>query len=144
MWLTVPPLKGEMAAIANCSALLTDPAGKYKLTPADALGALTRLTLYTNAESCPMCASAIRWAGFREYVYGTSIDTLIAGGWGQIRIASREVFAASYDLPWSSRLLAGVLANETDPYFRWQYDPAYPCPAGCARRGGVCAAAASG
>lgn len=39
-----------------------------------------------------MCASAIRWAGFREYVYGTTIDRLIETGWPQIRIASSDVF----------------------------------------------------
>lgn len=27
-----------------------------------------------------MCASAIRWAGFKEYIYGTSIDTLVERG----------------------------------------------------------------
>lgn len=79
------------------------------------------------------CASAIRWAGFREYVYGTSIDTLIRKGWGQIRIASVDVFRASFDLPSRTRLMGGVLANETDPYFLWQYDPTYPCPGGCSR-----------
>jgi len=27
-----------------------------------------------------MCASAIRWAGFKEYIYGTSINTLVQRG----------------------------------------------------------------
>ncbi|CAN8101206.1 unnamed protein product [Discula destructiva] len=129
-----------MAAIANCSAILTDPSGKFNLTPAAALLAMSDLTLYTNAESCPMCAAAIRWAGFREYVYGTSIDTLIEKGWGQIRISSVEVFRQSFDLPYPSRLIAEVLTNETDPFFLWQYDTEYPCPAGCVRSGGSCAA----
>lgn len=129
-----------MAAISNCSAVLTDPNGAYKLTPADALLAMAEFSLYTNAESCPMCASAIRWAGFKEYVYGTSIDTLIEKGWGQIRISSLEVFKQSFDLPYQSRLMAEVLTNETDPYFLWQYDPTYPCPAGCVRTAGSCAA----
>ncbi|KAF2705211.1 guanine deaminase [Pleomassaria siparia CBS 279.74] len=137
-----PTLHGEMAAISNCSTILTDPNGRYKLSPANALVAFADLSLYTNAESCPMCASAIRWAGFREYVYGTSIDTLIEKGWGQIRIPSMEVFGQSFDLPYSSRLVAEVLTNETDPYFLWQFDPAYPCPEGCARSadGGTCTA----
>ena len=80
-----------------------------------------------------MCASAIRWAGFREYVYGTSIDKLIEGGWGQIRISSMEVVAQSFDLPHPTRLIAGVLTNETDPFFAWQFDPAMKCPLGCKR-----------
>jgi tRNA(Arg) A34 adenosine deaminase TadA len=111
-----PTLHGEMVAITNCSAILTDPAGPYKLSAAEALAAWGDLTLYTNAESCPMCASAIRWAGFKEYVYGTSIGRLIETGWGQIDIGSPE-----------------VLANETDPYFLWQFQEAYPCPGHCGR-----------
>ncbi|KAI0484003.1 guanine deaminase [Xylariaceae sp. FL0804] len=128
-----PTLHGEMAAIANCSSILTDPAGPWKLTPAEALDAFADLSLYTNAESCPMCASAIRWAGFREYVYGTSIETLIERGWGQIRLSSLDVFRQSFDLPDPARLLGDVLTNETDPFFAWQYDPAAPCPLGCSR-----------
>ena len=77
-----PTLHGEIAAINNCTSVLTDPHGTYKLSPSDALDAWRDLTLYTNAESCPMCASAVRWAGFKEYVYGTSITTLIYEGWG--------------------------------------------------------------
>lgn len=87
-----------------------------------------------------MCASAIRWAGFLEYIYGTSIDTLIKKGWGQIRISSMEVFSQSFDLPTSSRLVADVLTNETDSYFSWQYDPTAPCPAGCDKAEGGCTA----
>ncbi|KAI0884808.1 cytosine deaminase [Annulohypoxylon maeteangense] len=135
-----PTLHGEMSAIDNCSRILTDPSGPYKLSPSEAIAAFPSLTLYTNAESCPMCASAIRWAGFREYVYGTTIDALIAKGWGQIRISSVEVFRQSFDLSHSSRLIAGVLTNETDPYFFWQNDPTYPCPKGCSRVGGTCQA----
>lgn len=131
---------GEMAAISNCSSILTDPKGPYNLTATEAAAAFADLSLYTNAESCPMCASAIRWAGFREYIYGTSIDRLIEKGWGQIRISSLDIFQQSFDLPYQSRLIAEVLTNETDPYFLWQYDPSYPCPKGCARSGGSCAA----
>lgn len=83
------------------------------------------------------CASAIRWAGFREYVFGTSIDTLIQKGWSQIRISSWDVFEASFDLPSQSRFVGNVLANETDPYFSWQFDSSYPCPHGCSRLNGT-------
>ncbi|KAJ5920794.1 guanine deaminase [Penicillium verhagenii] len=128
-----PSLHGEIAAIGNCTSILTDPHGKFRLTATEAQAAFADLSIYTNAESCPMCASAIRWAGFREYIYGTSIAKLIEKGWGQIRIASVDVFEASFDLPYSSRLIGGVLTNETDPYFFWQYDRTYPCPQGCIR-----------
>lgn len=87
-----------------------------------------------------MCASAIRWAGFKEYIYGTSIDTLIEKGWGQIRINSIEVFRESFDLPTPTRLIGEVLTNETDVYFGWQYDLNAQCPDGCGRVGSSCKA----
>lgn len=31
--------------------------------------------------------------------------------------------------------MGGVLSNETDPWFSWQFDDGAPCPKGCARRG---------
>ncbi|KAJ5895622.1 hypothetical protein N7495_007313 [Penicillium taxi] len=122
-----------MAAIKNCTAIFTDPEGKYRLSVSEAEDAFTYLSLYTNAESCPMCAAGIRWSGFREYIYGTSIDRLIQKGWGQIRIPSVDIFEASFDLSTSTRLMGNVLVNETDPYFLWQFDPSYPCPEGCDR-----------
>lgn len=45
---------GEIAAIQNCTAILTDPNGRYNLTGTQAIAAFADLTLYTNAESCPM------------------------------------------------------------------------------------------
>ena len=81
------------------------------------------------------CASAIRWSGFKECIYGTSIETVLEKGWGQISISSEEVFEKSSKLPGVTRLLGDVLANETDPYFSWQFDTTYPCPPGCGRTG---------
>ncbi|EEH23572.1 hypothetical protein PABG_05783 [Paracoccidioides brasiliensis Pb03] len=130
-----PTSHGEIAAITNCTKVLTDKSGRFKMTPSQTLNAFQELTLYSNAESCSMCTSAIRWAGFKEYVYGSSIESLIRKGWSQIRISSQEIIERSYDLPSSTILIGEVLANETDPYFAWQYDPSAPCPAGCSRSG---------
>lgn len=128
-----PTLHGEMVAIGNCTDILTDPNGPYGLSAAEASAAWADLTLYTNAESCPMCASAIRWAGFKEYVYGTSIGRLIETGWGQIDIESSEVFRQSWNLGTSTKFVSEVLTNETDPYFLWQFQADYPCPGSCSR-----------
>ncbi|KAH7718482.1 cytidine and deoxycytidylate deaminase zinc-binding region protein [Aphelenchoides avenae] len=90
---------------------------------------------YGTMYSTEWCAAAIRWAGFREYIYGTSINKLIEQGWGQMRISSQTIFEQSYDLPTQTRLIAKVLTNETDPYFAWQFNPKHECPAGCKRPG---------
>lgn len=45
---------GEIAATTNCTAVLTDPHGRFRLTASEAQAAFVDLTLYTNAESCPM------------------------------------------------------------------------------------------
>jgi hypothetical protein len=47
-------LLGEISAINNCSAILTDPEGEYKLSASEALEEFKKLSLYTNAEPCPM------------------------------------------------------------------------------------------
>lgn len=54
-------------------------------------------------------------------------------GWGQIRISSYEVFEKSFELPTMTRMIGGVLTNETDPLFSWQYDMNYACPSSCSR-----------
>jgi tRNA(Arg) A34 adenosine deaminase TadA len=46
--------KGEIAAIHNCSSILTDSRGAYYLSSGEALEAFRDLSLYTTAEACPM------------------------------------------------------------------------------------------
>ncbi|KAI5844089.1 cytidine deaminase-like protein [Tricharina praecox] len=121
-----PVMHGEMAAIMNCSRLLSSRE------------AWADLSIYTDAESCPMCAAAIRWAGMREYIYGTSVATLLANGWPQITIDSDELFARSTMLTPQTELVSDVLANETDPMFAWQFRPQAECPKGCHRAGTDC------
>ncbi|KAI0751259.1 guanine deaminase [Daedaleopsis nitida] len=133
-----PTLQGEMVAIQNCTAIMTDPNGPFKFTPSQAQAAFSQLSLYTNAESCSMCTLAIRFSGFREYIYGSSIQSLIEQGWSQIRIASIDIFRQSFDLPNQARLVGNILTNETDPSFSWQFNSDTPCPEGCSKATGTC------
>ncbi|EMD00491.1 hypothetical protein BAUCODRAFT_61005 [Baudoinia panamericana UAMH 10762] len=130
-----PILHGETAALNNCTAILTDPEGHFKLSPAEALLAYRDLTLYTTSEPCPMCASAIRFAGFKECVYATNITARMAHGWPHPNLLCHEVFERVGTLPTRTSLIRNVLTNETDPYLLWQFDQSYPCPDQCERNG---------
>ncbi|OAP59852.1 hypothetical protein AYL99_04854 [Fonsecaea erecta] len=134
-----PTLHGEVAAINNCSRILTDPDGPYKLSGPDALKALGDLSLYTTAEACPMCSAAILYGGFREYIFSTSIPTLRSHNWPQIVIRSREVFARSVGRlsAHRTRIIGDVLANETEALFKWQFADG-ECPGGCEKEGSGC------
>ncbi|VBB84466.1 Putative Nucleoside deaminase [Podospora comata] len=127
-----PTLHGEIAAINNCSSLFVSSA--YNMTPAESLAAFKDLTLYTNAESCPMCAAAVRWAGFREYVYGVSIKELIELGWGQLDIGSEEVIGSGVGMRDKDPevVLGGVGREQSKLLFGWQFVRG-ECPGGCER-----------
>jgi tRNA(Arg) A34 adenosine deaminase TadA len=72
--------------------------------------------LYTTGEPCPMCMSALMWAGIGGVVYGSSIRTLAEAGIAQIRIdASAVRDAAPF---YSCQIMGGVLRGETDALFR--------------------------
>lgn len=75
---TDPTMHGEITAIRKCTEVLA----ARGLTPQEILAAWKHFSLYTNGEPCPMCASAIRWAGFREVIYGSSIRTIAESGSG--------------------------------------------------------------
>lgn len=86
----------------------------------DALGKLARDTefsscvMYTTAEPCPMCQSALCWAGVGTVVYGTSIPFLQSLGWDQIDLRAQAV-AERWHRP--CQLVGGVLGSECDQLF---------------------------
>lgn len=98
-----PTHHGEMVAINNC--VKNHPNVDWKNT-----------TLYTTAEPCSMCQSAIVWAGISRVVYGTSIDNLQHFGWNQIDIASETINSrASF---YKGKVKGDVLDETTDALFR--------------------------
>ena len=72
--------------------------------------------LYTTGEPCPMCMSAIVWAGIGGVVYGSSITTLAEVGIPQIMIDASVVRDAAPF--YRGRIMGGVLRAETDALFR--------------------------
>ena len=97
-----PAFHGEMVAINNCAELRH---------PADWSG----LDLYTTAEPCPMCQSAIIWAGIDCVYYGTSIPYLQDHNWRQINIRASAVLAQSTFS--NSKIVGGILEAECNALF---------------------------
>lgn len=97
-----PIMHGEIDAINNCAATGSND--------------WQRLTLYSTAEPCPMCMSAILWSGISCVVFGTSIPTLKQLGWDQIDIRADDVIAKSHRP--DCRLIPAVLGADCDSLFR--------------------------
>ena len=75
----------------------------------------SQLILYSTAESCPMCQSAILWTGIETVVFGSSIRFLQSRGWWQIDITTEEVVRRS---PLRRcTLIGGVLESECNALF---------------------------
>ncbi|MBI4380257.1 MAG: nucleoside deaminase [candidate division NC10 bacterium] len=97
-----PTLHGEIDAINRCAA-------------AHQSIDWTGLDLYTTAEPCPMCQSAIEWAGIATVYYGTSIPYLKDRGWWQIDIRAEEVARRT---PFrQTKIVGGILESECNPLF---------------------------
>lgn len=73
------------------------------------------LVLYTTAEPCPLCTSAVVWTGIGTLVYGSSIPYLQSLDWWQIDLRAEEVLRRA---PFRScRLIGGVLEAECNALF---------------------------
>lgn len=108
--LTSPIDHGEIMAIDD----LMKNAGPIEHIEAG-FGLLHRYNLYTTAESCPMCMSAIVWAGFGQMIYGTSMPYLIEHTiYPQIKVRASEIAAAA---PYKVVARGGVLEAETNKLF---------------------------
>lgn len=97
-----PLLHGEIVAINNTVERLGDVGW-------------SALTLFTTAEPCPMCMSAILWCGLDSVVFGTTIPTLTDLGWNQMNIRAVEVVQRSHRP--RTTVTAGVLEFECDQLF---------------------------
>ncbi len=73
------------------------------------------LALYTTAEPCPMCQSAIEWGGIPYIYYGTSISYLRQAGWPQIDIRADEISSRTGFR--NSHITGGILETECNALF---------------------------
>ncbi|MDP3561842.1 MAG: nucleoside deaminase [Legionellaceae bacterium] len=97
-----PTFHGEMVAIDNC--IQKNPNVDW-----------SKVTLYTTAEPCPMCQSAIVWAQIPKVVFATSIGYLTNHGWNQINIPASEINnKASF---YKGTITGGVLAEQSNILF---------------------------
>lgn len=71
--------------------------------------------LYSTGEPCPMCMSAIIWAGLGGIVWGTSIEKLREVGINQIMIPATTVISASPF--YHGEILGDILKAKTDALF---------------------------
>lgn len=76
----------------------------------------SEMILYTTGEPCPMCMSAMVWAGVGGVVYGTWIEQLRQCGINQILISATTVIGASRF--YHAEILGHILQAETDALFR--------------------------
>lgn len=74
-----------------------------------------RLALYTTAEPCPMCSSAILWSGIPHLIFGTSADTLRGLGRPHIRVRAEEV--AHRSTLGNLVITGGILEKECDALY---------------------------
>lgn len=79
------------------------------------LGALKHMAIYSTAESCPMCMSAIVWGKMQALYYGTTIPYMQGHGWPQIAIRAQAVSdASSFGSP---TVTGGILEAECNALY---------------------------
>jgi tRNA(Arg) A34 adenosine deaminase TadA len=100
---TSPTFHAEIDAINRCAR--THPLIKWK-----------DLVIYTTAEPCAMCQSAIEWSGISAVYYGSSIPYLQTNGWRQIDIRAEEVARRT---PFrETRIFGGFLEEECNLLYK--------------------------
>ncbi|HAW6249048.1 TPA: nucleoside deaminase [Legionella pneumophila] len=99
-----PLMHGELSVINN-------------LFNNDFDGDASKLSLYTTAEPCPMCAAAIYWAMIPKVVYGSSIAFLHDLFGRQIQVGAEEVLSKTPDF-YNCNLIGGVMEEKCNSLFQ--------------------------
>lgn len=76
----------------------------------------SKLSIYTTAEPCPMCAAAIYWAMIPKVIYGSSINFLHELFGRQIQVGAEEIFSKTPEF-YQCNLIGGVMKKECDQLF---------------------------
>lgn len=105
-------MHGEITAIRHCTDILRERGWSAQKI----LQSWKDFSLYTNGEPCPMCASAIRWAGFKEVIYGSSIKT-IAESESEIELGTR-----AYNGRWKKPDIHSVYFDLGEKLLAWSCD----------------------
>ena len=78
-------------------------------------------TIYSTTEPCPMCFSAIHWAGMARIVYGASIADAQRAGFSELAISNSEMKRMGKS---PIEIVPGVLAGEAVKLFEeWLANP---------------------
>lgn len=73
------------------------------------------LILYTTGEPCPMCMSALIWAGIRGVVFGSSIASIKKSGIDAFIFSAKEINDGGGFS--QTQILGGILQPECDALF---------------------------
>lgn len=79
-------------------------------------GDVTKLSLYTTAEPCPMCAAAIYWAMIPKVVYGSSIAFLHELFGRQIQVRAEEILSKTPDF-YNCHVIGSVMEDACNQLF---------------------------
>lgn len=79
-------------------------------------GDVSKLSLYTTAEPCPMCAAAIYWAMIPKVVYGSSIKFLHELFGRQIQVGAEEILSKTPEF-YRCHVIGGVMEEECNQLF---------------------------
>ena len=83
-------------------------------------------TMYGTGEPCPMCMTAIVWAGLPSVVYASETP-FVAKFVNNINIRAKDIIAAAHPGLYNSKLLlGGVLSEVTDKMFEDRAKAAAP------------------
>ena len=79
-------------------------------------GDRNKLSLYSTAEPCPMCAAAIYWSMIPKVIYGSSIPFLNDLFGRQITIRANDIFSQTPDF-YNCHLIGGIMESECNQLF---------------------------
>lgn len=82
---------------------------------------LTDCDIYSTTEPCPMCFSAIHWAGMRRIIFGTSIADAAAAGFSELAVSNEQMKTAGGS---PVQIVPNVLRDEClDLFTSWSSRP---------------------